>query len=136
MITAHVADDPCSLGVKIAIVNQREEATAPSEVLRLHVAGPGTFMEWTQIQPGQPVEATLTLPGDIARALLDGLTRQYHGAEDTRALRRDYDAERKRVDDLTGHLAEVNRRLTALLGTPVPSLLESLGVPVKEAGEQ
>jgi len=48
---------------------------------------------------------TLTLTDDMARALMEELTRHYHGADDSRALRRDYDAERKRVDDLTGHLA-------------------------------
>lgn len=47
----------------------------------------------------------LRLTEDLARALLDGLTRWYHGAEDTRALRKDYDAERARVDRLLDKLS-------------------------------
>jgi uncharacterized small protein (DUF1192 family) len=35
----------------------------------------------------------------------------YQGAEDTRALRRDYDNERKRVDELTQVIADVTRTL-------------------------
>jgi hypothetical protein len=39
--------------------------------------------------------------------------RHYGGAEDTRALRRDYDAERERVDALTAALVDVTRRLAS-----------------------
>lgn len=38
------------------------------------------------------------------RALLTALNRYYEGGEDTRSLRRDYDAERKRVDTFIAHL--------------------------------
>lgn len=45
------------------------------------------------------VEAPLIfIPGDVARVLLDALTAHYGGTGDTRALRQDYDGERKRVD--------------------------------------
>lgn len=46
----------------------------------------------------------LVLTHDAARALLTSLLRHYDGGEDTRSLRRDYDAERKRVDQFIAHL--------------------------------
>jgi hypothetical protein len=50
-----------------------------------------------------PIEP-LVLDNDEARALLTALLRHYDGGEDTRSLRRDYDAERKRVDLFIAHL--------------------------------
>jgi hypothetical protein len=49
-------------------------------------------------------EPSVRLPEYVARPLLDALVRFYDGAEDTRNLRRDYDAERARVDRLIGAL--------------------------------
>lgn len=48
--------------------------------------------------------AGLHLPEDFARALLDALALHFGGTGDTRQLRKDYDAERARVDKLIGHL--------------------------------
>lgn len=61
--------------------------------------------------PDTVVEPTFILPFDSGRALLDALTRHYHGADDTRALRRDYDAERKRVDEHARTIADIARTL-------------------------
>ena len=48
-----------------------------------------------------PDESWLYLPEDDARALYEALTDYFgHGGHDTRALRKDYDAERARVDRL------------------------------------
>lgn len=75
-----------------------------------------TFM-WDEIAPpgatiaDSMIEPTFVLPFDSGRALLDALTRHYHGAEDTRALRRDYDAERKRVDEQSKVIADIARAL-------------------------
>lgn len=44
---------------------------------------------------------TLLLSDDMGRALLDALSAHYGGHSDVRSLRKDYDAERKRVDKLT-----------------------------------
>jgi hypothetical protein len=46
----------------------------------------------------------LRLREDLARALLTALLKHFDGGEDTRNLRRDYDAERKRVDTFIAHL--------------------------------
>lgn len=54
--------------------------------------------------------ASLTLREDHARALLQALLRHYQGGDDLRALRKDYDAERARVDRLIGaFIPEVSR---------------------------
>lgn len=50
-------------------------------------------------------EPTLSLPDGFARAILDALSSHYGAAGDLRTLRRDYDAERARVDKLIEHLA-------------------------------
>jgi hypothetical protein len=47
-------------------------------------------------------DPSLRLPEYVGRPLLDALIRHYDGAEDTHNLRRDYDAERARVDRLIG----------------------------------
>jgi hypothetical protein len=49
----------------------------------------------------------LTLRDDMARSLLAALLRHYNGADDARMLRKDYDAERARVDRLIGALLPV-----------------------------
>lgn len=57
------------------------------------------------------IEPTFRLPFDSGRALLEALVRHYNGAEDTRALRRDYDAERKRVDEQNKTIGDIARML-------------------------
>lgn len=51
--------------------------------------------------PEAALPSTLSMPEDAARALHDALSRHFGGTGDTRQLRRDYDAERARVDQLT-----------------------------------
>ena len=57
--------------------------------------------------PPADLEPTLTLQEEHARALLDQLVTYFNGGENTRTLRRDYDAERARVDRLIEHLVGV-----------------------------
>lgn len=88
----------------------------------MHQGDSMTFM-WDEIAPpgaalaDSVIEPTFVLPFDSGRALLDALTRHYHGADDTRALRRDYDAERKRVDEQARTIADIARTLAARQGT-------------------
>ena len=81
----------------------------------LHMEDSRTF-RWDSIgtaiaAPDGVYEPSFTLPFDTGRALLEALTRHYNGAEDTRALRRDYDAERKRVDTAVEVIADIARSL-------------------------
>jgi hypothetical protein len=111
VIRAYVTDDNWGMGVGIAIVlHLGEDGRSPAKVLRLHENG---AHEWEAVPEAVRVDATLKLEDDAARALLDGLMRHYHGAEDTRALRKDYDAERGRVDKLTATLGDVVKALVS-----------------------
>lgn len=60
----------------------------------------------------------LNLPIEIARVLLDGLLKHFGGTSEGRQLRTDYDAERARVDKLTGALITVATGSAALGGKP------------------
>lgn len=117
MIRALVQPDLGRFGVAITIVDQvfEEEAfRTPARILRLAPRdGEKTAASagWEDVGPNEPFEPTLVLDDELARPLLDALCRHYSGAEDTRALRRDYERERSRVDVLVDHLGQVARIL-------------------------
>jgi hypothetical protein len=102
-------------GVAILIADRPGENAAgmPYRALRF---GEGGSREWEQVTTYAGHGPTLVLEEDEARALLDALTRYYHGAEDTRALRKDYDAERSRVDKLTDAVIGLAHRLVSTDG--------------------
>lgn len=54
---------------------------------------------------------TLRMPEDMARSLLDALSRHFGGSTDVQTLRGDYLAERKRVDIFIAHLTNPLRSL-------------------------
>lgn len=110
MIRAYVTEDFPLDSVKVAIV-QQPEGGRPEAILRLP-DDPTRFRCWEPIEPDSTdVAPTMTLRRDEAQSLLDSLTRFFHGAEDTRALRKDYEAERGRVDQLVGTLTVVTQTL-------------------------
>lgn len=108
MIRAHIFDNFHSFGFSVAFVNECEGM--PREVARFDG---GSFAGWETVVSGEQVKPAVVLDDNMGRALLDALTRHYHGAEDSRALRRDYDDERKRVDRLAGILGSVVHALAA-----------------------
>jgi hypothetical protein len=111
MIRAYVTEDLLGMAVRISIVRQVEGDHLLS-MLRV-LDDDSTRFRWQQIEDsGIEMKPTLTLQRDEARAMLDGLTRLFQGAEDTRALRKDYDAERARVDALARALVDVTTNLT------------------------
>ena len=71
----------------------------------LRLDGPGRA--WEEIDPATLAPATLTLPEEAARALLDALLRHYQGASDMHTVRADLLHERSRVDKLTDTLIEL-----------------------------
>lgn len=93
MIKAYIRDTIIG-GLDIAIVLEGDGQAR--RILHLD----GDHPTWADLPEAANTEPTLRLDDQMARALLDALTRHYQGAEDTRALRRDYDAERARVDKL------------------------------------
>lgn len=111
MIRAYIREDLPGMYLSVSIVKHYEGRAR--HILRIEDPGSQTVARWEELPdpPAGVVEPTLQLGDDEARALLEALTSHYSGVEDTRALRRDYDAERKRVDTLTAALADVTRRL-------------------------
>lgn len=110
MIRVHLAEGPFGDSLRVFFVDQNADTRR-----LLHVEG--EVFEWLELPPnGQAVDEkilqpTMILPWDTGRALLEALVRHYNGAEDTRALRRDYDAERKRVDEQSKVIADIARTL-------------------------
>jgi len=100
--------------VSVSIVMHPPEGSLDVRPRILRLPKDSFTTTWDEIPADGMIEdPTLRLDDSSARALLDALAHHYEGAEDTRALRRDYDGERKRVDALIGHLAEVTRQLAA-----------------------
>ena len=123
-VTAHVHQagwSPDSVNVFLAY---RHGDGGLSSVLHF-VTGEDGFQarNMHEVQECDEVKPTFTLTDGEARALLEALTRHYHGSEDTRALRRDYDDERKRVDRLADALVVIARQATV----PLPALREAEG---------
>lgn len=112
MIRAYIREDFLGMSIAVTLIREGDGGLNPPMILRLP-EGENRFARWENLpeQPGADVAPTFKLGEDEARVLLDALTRHFDGAEDTRALRRDYDAERKRVDTLTSALVDVTRQL-------------------------
>lgn len=100
---AFVRDDWQRDGVKIAVIRERfgrrELLTwSLGEVQVLDEASYATSVE-------DDPESYMHIHEDDARALYEALADHFgHSGHDTRALRKDYDAERGRVDRLINHL--------------------------------
>jgi hypothetical protein len=117
MISVHIKDD--SFGSFIT----------EFYVIRSHSDGTKFVMRSTEEQPlsWEPVDTTsgaivapsFQVPTEAARALMDALVHHYHGADDSRALRKDYDAERARVDMLTEALVKLQSSSTQLLSQAI-----------------
>lgn len=111
-IRAHISETRLLYGIDITIADHR------SDVIRiLHLTDDGG-MRWDEISrteaaPAEVIEPTVRLPQEAGRALLDALMHHYQGAEDTRQIRRDYDAERKRVDEQAKVIGDIARTLAA-----------------------
>ena len=113
MIRAYIRENLPMDSLEITLI-QGSDGT-PRRIMGMVDPAAGIF-RWEDLPEDSrhDVTPTLHLGDDEARALLEALVRHYNGAEDTRALRRDYDAERMRVDTLTSALMNV----TQMLATP------------------
>jgi hypothetical protein len=114
MIRAYVHENYTGFNVDISLVMHPEPGCIDMKPRILHFGDAENWrsLSWDEIDPAEAVDRpTFRLDHEQARAVLDALTSHFHGAEDTRALRRDYDAERKRVDQLTGALSTLALKL-------------------------
>lgn len=118
MIRVYIGESFFRDNLSVFIIRQFDDG-GPRQILRMR---DGQRL-WEEIPPvdsavsAQQEEPSFELPFDIGHAVLDALVRHYQGAEDTRALRRDYDAERKRVDEHARTIADIARAL-AVRSTP------------------
>lgn len=88
-------------GVKVAVILRRSETT--TEVM----TWAPTTARVIDAHSTAPDDAFLRLPDDIARALYEALSAHYGGnVVDATKLRKDYDAERARVDVFIRHLTD------------------------------
>lgn len=103
-VRAYVADDYARFnGTAVTIVRNYDDGSyqifEPAEMtVRHYSANEEPDIRGTMLPP------TLRMPEDVARALLDALAAHFGGTSDTRQLRKDYDAERTRVDRFIAHL--------------------------------
>lgn len=86
-------------------------------ILHLHADDEGRIVRrsWDEFDKDgvEPIAPTLTLGCEEAHVLANSLIGYFGGVDDQRLLRRDYDAERGRVDKLTGALIEIATRGSA-----------------------
>lgn len=97
----YVKDDWQMGGVAVAVIRER----AGSRELLTWVSGEVRVLdrEGSAADPAEMWDSWLRLPEDDARALYEALAEHFgHAGHDIRALRKDYDAERARVDRLIG----------------------------------
>ena len=125
MIRAHIYENHMG-GVTVSVVRHPAEGSFDARPRILHFTGDHLAGRWDEIDdPYGEIPPTFRLGPEEARAVLAGLAAHFHGPDDTRALRRDYDTERARGDVLIGHLGEVARTLAAArLPSPPPPVRE------------
>lgn len=96
-------------------VRARAEADLLGRGVKIGVVGDGYHLVWPlvtarkvtdlAVQPSD--DMWLRLPDDVARAIYTALAEYYgHGANDVRTLRKDYEAERTRVDRFINFLTD------------------------------
>lgn len=104
------SSDPLRRNLNIGFVN---ETSGGLWVLKPSLGGQIATQSLLDPSHEFPEDSVLSISEEHGRALLQALVEHYQGAEDTRALRRDYDHERQRVDRLVDALIESNRRPSA-----------------------
>lgn len=123
-VTAHVHQPGWSPDTVTVTLAYRHADNGPCSVLHftVHDDGETLIRQVHDVEPCAEVQPTFTLTDGECRALLEALTRHYSGTEDTRALRRDYDDERKRVDRLAEALTGITRDLATSRPEPAAQL--------------
>lgn len=113
MIRAFIRENFAGMSLAIALIEEGEGL--PRRILRVVEGGSNTVYRWEDLsdRAGPEIAPTFELNDSEARAVLEALARHYNGAEDVRALRRDYDHERKRVDQLTATLGIIANTLAS-----------------------
>lgn len=103
---AHIEDDWQRDGIALALIRDagnRERTLYDFSGVMLHNYDPASPERIND-------DARLRISNEAARALYEALADHFgHAGHDARALRRDYEAERKRVDTFIAHLTKEAR---------------------------
>ena len=113
MLRGYAVQERFGDAVALSLVRHPEPGSYPLQphILRIgrpDMEGVQRFNEWEEFDPMQAgPEPTLRLRMDEALELASALAELQHGNAELRSLRRDYEAERARVDKLIGTLSTV-----------------------------
>jgi hypothetical protein len=122
VIRAHIHENYCGFSIDVSIVDHPPEGSLDIRPRILHLCGDPErpwLKTWDEIPAdGSITQPTFSLGHEEIRPVLDALAAHFHGAEDTRALRRDYDSERQRVDKLTDTLSRLAGKLAETAPAP------------------
>lgn len=121
---AHIEQDWISRGVRLHF-RRVDDSGRSFETIRFPGQPQVIVLDGAERDPfgvRPTAEDGLSLPEDYARALYEALADYYgHTGHDTRALRRDYDAERARVDRLIAVVTDADRpRVVVVRGADEP----------------
>jgi len=97
---AHIETDFIGQGIAVNVIRRNGDRVD----VMLDLGSENTFPVWQTVAEGTQAPPGLRIPDDVAKALLDALLDHYRGGHDARELRKDYDAERARVDIFIKHL--------------------------------
>lgn len=111
-----VSSDPMRMGIHVVIGIPGESGGSATAVTSLGNDDGLSGLHFVRVESGV-APPTIFFPDDIALPLLDALAAHYGGSGDTRALRKDYSAERARVDILIEALIEQGRGQVVLTNT-------------------
>jgi hypothetical protein len=97
---AHIETDFIGQGIAVNVIRRNGDRI---DVL-MDLGTVDTFPVWRTVEPATQAPPGLRIPDDVAKALLDALLDHYRGGHDARELRKDYNAERARVDIFIKHI--------------------------------
>jgi hypothetical protein len=101
---AHIETDFVGQGIAVNVIRRNGDRI---DVLK-DLGGADRLQIWETVEPEtRQAPAGIRIPDDVAKALLDALLDHYRGGHDARELRKDYNAERARVDIFIKHLTQV-----------------------------
>lgn len=114
MIRAYISDSVWAATINVAIVRKDAEGEGPRYIGSIQSSGEGpdrrTWFNWLTIGEAEGAAPTLQLDHEVAVALMQALNTHYSGVDDLVMLRKDYTAERGRVDKLIDVVSDIARR--------------------------
>lgn len=113
-IRVQIAEDWSRFGVSV-LISQRDSDGRRTATLNFE---DGELRWQNPPERGMGIEPTFRLDHEEANALLAALHNHYQGVDDQRALRKDYDDERGRVDKLIDVVTGIAQRPNVVVTAP------------------